>query len=445
MKFNWKKIIVSGTVAGMVIVTGCAGNVPSNNHGNRNGERLTNAVTRNVDGERNPITRGINTGTRAVRNVGRTGTRAMQNATRNLDGYNYGGVRSTATPAPRNATTHRATRAVQPGTVTRHHANQVAPGRNHAGRVHRTTADFRDGMNMTRGRTHNRSTTGYHGQPATLENGALDGQSAIHNTLYIDGQQTVSGTAVTQRSNPAGNASTLRNTGNTNVTPNKIVPNHGQSTTRAKTTNPTRSATTQPRTATQHRSTTTTRSTAQPRATATAQPRAAATQHSTRQPSLNSITLVGKNQQVAPRNNQRMTRGMTRGINRTGAASSINSRTTRHNQNMTRSVNRTAANNTINRTANNSHPARITRSASNNIEQRNQRPAGTRNANRAVRRTSAPRRVDRTRTRVENRGNRSSLVRQSINQRQSDSASGVTRNLQPTNAMSGVNHIGAFK
>ena len=63
MKFNWKKIIVSGVVAGMVIVTGCAG-LPENNHGNRNGERLTNAVAR--DGATRGMTRGINRTTNRV-------------------------------------------------------------------------------------------------------------------------------------------------------------------------------------------------------------------------------------------------------------------------------------------------------------------------------------------------------------------------------------------
>jgi|GEM_PF-6974626 len=72
MKFNWKKIVVSGVVAGMVIVTGCAGG-PEMNHGNRNGERLTNnAVTRNVDG---------NAGTRAVRTTRRVANDVTNNVT----------------------------------------------------------------------------------------------------------------------------------------------------------------------------------------------------------------------------------------------------------------------------------------------------------------------------------------------------------------------------
>jgi len=433
MRFNWKKIIVSGTVAGMVIVTGCAGNVPSNNHGNRNGERLTNAVTRSVDGTRNTVTRGIVTGERAVRNTTAPVTRGTPR-------------RATRATQPRPTVETQVRTTAQPTHTPRHQANRVAPGRNHAGRVNRTTADFRDGTGMTRGRTHHPRSAVHHGQPAAIENAVYDGKAPIHsNTLYMDGQQTVSGTAVT-RSSTVNNASTLRNTATPKVTPDKVTPNQERPVTRARTTTPTRNTTARSnsgaRTTTQRRTVSTTRSAAQPQVRATTQPRAAATP----QPKLNAITLVGKSQPTATRNSQRMTRGMTRGVNRTVTTRNANrtaSRTTnrvsnrtagttaRNTQRMTRGIHRTGA---VNRPG----TASVTRSTANRTQQRNDQ---IRNANRATRKANPTRRVDRTRSRVEGRNTRNngnSLARQSIEQKQT----GVTRSIQP---LSAVGSVGVYK
>jgi len=43
---NWRRIAVTGLVVGMVAVTGCSSNIPENNHGNRNGERVSSAINR---------------------------------------------------------------------------------------------------------------------------------------------------------------------------------------------------------------------------------------------------------------------------------------------------------------------------------------------------------------------------------------------------------------
>ena len=87
MRFNWKQIAVSGMVAGMVMVTGCAGNVPANNHGNYNGERLTRAVERNT---------GYNERNHARRNVGSADLSRNQGTTR--DGNVIARNHSTRTP-----------------------------------------------------------------------------------------------------------------------------------------------------------------------------------------------------------------------------------------------------------------------------------------------------------------------------------------------------------
>gem|GEM_PF-1390859 len=62
---NWKRIAAAGMVAGMVAITGCAANLPESNQGNRNGQRVTDAVNRRPDTYRttsNRLARTENTG-----------------------------------------------------------------------------------------------------------------------------------------------------------------------------------------------------------------------------------------------------------------------------------------------------------------------------------------------------------------------------------------------
>lgn len=49
---NWRRIVVTGLVAGMVTVTGCASNLPETNQGNRNGQRVADAVNHRPDSYR---------------------------------------------------------------------------------------------------------------------------------------------------------------------------------------------------------------------------------------------------------------------------------------------------------------------------------------------------------------------------------------------------------
>ena len=68
MKLDLKRVLFASVTAGMLAVTGCAGNVPENNHGNRTGENLGNNVNRAFNG----------------------GTRSNYYDGYNYDGYNYG-------------------------------------------------------------------------------------------------------------------------------------------------------------------------------------------------------------------------------------------------------------------------------------------------------------------------------------------------------------------
>ena len=73
---NWRRILVTGLVAGMVAVTGCSSNLPETNQGNRNGQRVVDAVNRRTDTY--GATRARNTGARTVRGYNRGFRRAAR-------------------------------------------------------------------------------------------------------------------------------------------------------------------------------------------------------------------------------------------------------------------------------------------------------------------------------------------------------------------------------
>jgi len=74
---NWRRILVTGMVAGMIAVTGCSSNVPETNQGNRNGQRVVDAVNRRTDSY--GLTRARNTGERTMRGFNRGFRRATRN------------------------------------------------------------------------------------------------------------------------------------------------------------------------------------------------------------------------------------------------------------------------------------------------------------------------------------------------------------------------------
>lgn len=99
---NWRRMIAAGLVTGMLAVTGCSSNLPETNQGNRNGQRVVDAVNRRGDTYGSRPTRGLFGRTtrgfnRAARNVGDgiTGNRANRR-------YNRMPNRSTSFGRPQN-------------------------------------------------------------------------------------------------------------------------------------------------------------------------------------------------------------------------------------------------------------------------------------------------------------------------------------------------------
>jgi hypothetical protein len=80
---NLKRILFAAVTAGMLTVTGCAGNTPENNHGNRTGENLGSDVNRSFN----------NGGTRSNYN-------AYRNGIYSTDRYSNDLWNSYSTPAP---------------------------------------------------------------------------------------------------------------------------------------------------------------------------------------------------------------------------------------------------------------------------------------------------------------------------------------------------------
>jgi len=119
---NWRRIVVTGLIAGMVAFTGCSSNVPDTNQGNRNGQRVVDAVNNRGDSYR--TTRGRTTetrrtdGVRGHRGINRSARRTVnrndlrtETGSRNITGHNRTVTRSAGTHrAPNHATRNHATR-----------------------------------------------------------------------------------------------------------------------------------------------------------------------------------------------------------------------------------------------------------------------------------------------------------------------------------------------
>jgi len=106
---NWRKILVTGLVAGMVAFTGCSSNLPETNQGNRNGQRVVDAVNGRTDtyngvnrtrgftrsNRTNRANRANNThrtyGARGLRDMNRGFRRAVRNdGARHYNNHNLG-------------------------------------------------------------------------------------------------------------------------------------------------------------------------------------------------------------------------------------------------------------------------------------------------------------------------------------------------------------------
>ena len=106
---NWRRILVTGMIAGMVAITGCSSNIPETNQGNRNGQRVVDAVNRRTDSY--GLTRARNTNARTTRGFNRGIRRAARNngpiGTRHYNNYHRGlGTGTTRNTPNRSAGTH---------------------------------------------------------------------------------------------------------------------------------------------------------------------------------------------------------------------------------------------------------------------------------------------------------------------------------------------------
>jgi len=81
---NWRKILVTGMVAGMIAVTGCSSSVPEVNQGNRNGQRVVDAVNGRTDSYSFNRARTRNTGERTMRGFNRGFRRAARTNNNNV-------------------------------------------------------------------------------------------------------------------------------------------------------------------------------------------------------------------------------------------------------------------------------------------------------------------------------------------------------------------------
>jgi len=325
MRIDWKKIAVLGTTAGMIIVTGCANNVPENNHGNRNGERLTSAMNDNYEGNR--VTRSLGGAVRSTERTVRNGAnevkRTTNRATRSINNTAPRGAGAIGDRLAPTAPTHR-------------------PARTHAGRINRTTANFRDGVDGNRHLTDNNRVRNHvthapnrsitrsnhlnrHSMPIALEDSTYSAQHEqfTGNLLYVDGSKQSPTPQISP--NPTNTANPVRMNRSATSRP-KAARQVSNTAMPIPTASPTGTT----------RSTTTTRSAAPVRHTS----RTAATMRHSTVPvaNLNGITIKAKDQHVKPN----VSRMRTRSANRVAPRTSSVRSTTNSNRSMTRSTQRNA-------------------------------------------------------------------------------------------------------
>lgn len=156
---NWRRIIATGTVAGMIAITGCSTNLPENNQGNRNGQRVADAANRRTDSYSTTRNRAIYN---EANNTGLMGTAGTNRTTAARTGFNRSAAprtnanRSTTarTTAPRATTTpSRSLNFGRPqgriGNTFRY--NNTNSGRTQALNTNRTAHSYDAGITSTEG------------------------------------------------------------------------------------------------------------------------------------------------------------------------------------------------------------------------------------------------------------------------------------------------------
>jgi len=121
---NWRRIAVTGLVAGMVTITGCATNLPETNQGNRNGQRVADAVNHRADTYRTTNHRlGVteNGGTYRTNGIAERTTRGINRVANDLNlGRPHGRVGNTFRYGHHNGEAHTINNNVtRPATTNR--------------------------------------------------------------------------------------------------------------------------------------------------------------------------------------------------------------------------------------------------------------------------------------------------------------------------------------
>jgi len=199
---NWRRILVTGMVAGMIVFTGCSSNLPETNQGNRNGQRVVDAVNRRTDTYETGRNRNI-----GADRSGRT--------TRGLRGFNRGLRR-----AARNDGVNRH----NTGTRGTYRHNRVGTGTNtnqRADGIHRT-APHRNAAAPSRGRvghTFGYTPSRHHQGLEAYDLGIYDGSNPYNDSAF-NAQRRTSTTVNNRvvRSLPNNNVAAPRTTPKSNIT-----------------------------------------------------------------------------------------------------------------------------------------------------------------------------------------------------------------------------------
>jgi len=145
---NYKRLIAVTAVAGMLAVTGCSANTPARNQGNRNGQRVADAVNRRPDSYANDgivdrTTRGLNResglGGRYTRTPNRANTFGRP-ASRAGNTFQRGVNRSTPRAINDNITSNAA--------IGSHTMNRTERGISAGNRATRRAANRVDGIGL---------------------------------------------------------------------------------------------------------------------------------------------------------------------------------------------------------------------------------------------------------------------------------------------------------
>ena len=104
--FNWRRILVTGMVAGMIAFTGCSSNLPETNQGNRNGQRVVDAVNRRTDTYNTTRSSAARRATRPTRSA-RNHSRGLRTNTTTRHNTRYNTSRSAVDGVTRNVVPNR--------------------------------------------------------------------------------------------------------------------------------------------------------------------------------------------------------------------------------------------------------------------------------------------------------------------------------------------------